>query len=157
MTPHRAKATDFVVEALKLLVTIATLFFGALLAYATSARPVLGSAYYAALILFVACSVLSVMNIHSLVNKLYRGEEDAIMQREAKILNALAAVTLIGGLIAAALFILRPSTPKSPATPADPKIAIISDQQVTIGSEVKTKIRITKDSTGKINEITVEP
>jgi hypothetical protein len=156
MNAHKAKATDLVVESLKLIVTIATLFLGALLAYSSNVTsPVIKWAFYTALSSFVICSIFSILNINSLINKLYREEDDAIMQSEAKILNIISALALIIGLITTSIYIkYNPVNTKTPSS-TSPATTVISDDQIVVGADVKTPIQIRRNESGKIEEVII--
>ena len=158
MNLHKAKATDLVVESLKLIVTIATLFLGALIAYSTNTpEPELRWLFYISLTLLVLCAILSILNINSLINKIYREEEDAIRQTEAIVLNAASALCLIAGLVTSSIYIYNNpiSSSKSKDTLPQPNTIITKDELV-IGTETNSKFHIIKDVNGNIVEITIE-
>ena len=156
MEDSKIKATDFVVEALKLIVTLSTIFFGGLLAYrANISSPSLIWSYYAALGLMALSAILSIANINSLINKVYRNEENAIQQTEAKVLNVLATLTLLSGMGFGAVFLSSQSIPGKPPQINDQ--TTITDSQVVVSGEVKSNIQVTRGSNGKITNITIAP
>lgn len=152
----KTKATDYVVESLKLIVTLSTIFFGGLLAYRANLNaPYLLWAYYSSLAAFSFSAIFSVANINSLINKIFRGDEDAIQHKEAKALNVLAIITLFSGIGFGAAFLSK--QPDTSTTPSHIKGAIITDAQISIGAEIESNVEIKKDSNGKISTVTITP
>lgn len=156
ITQDKLKATDILVESIKLLVTIATIFFGGLLAYGSNvSTPIRVWSYHTALILFVVCSVSSVVNINTLIGKIYRSEADAIKRGDVKFVNIISMLSLLGGTFFGAIFLLsqQPSTQKS----SNSTQTVISESQITVGSGDQPNIKVIKDANGHINEVSISP
>lgn len=167
MDQAKIKATDMLTESLKLIVTIATIFFGGLLTYrSTITAPLIEWAYYCSLSLLASSSILSVININSLISKIYRGEDGAIKSREVKLLNSSSMLTLFMGIAFGAYFLTaqQPKPVNSQAeqpkqdiaqsldTPTTPDINII------VGQNNKTAIVVKKSIFGKMHEeLTITP
>lgn len=156
MNAGKLKATDYLVESLKLIVTLSTIFFGGLLAYRTNLHnPDTLWAYYSALIAFAFSSVLSITNINSLINKIFKGDEDAIQHKEAKTLNILATFTLFIGIAFGAVFLSKQPTVLNVST--QDRGAVITDDTININGEIASNIIVKKDGNGKISTVTITP
>lgn len=156
MDYNKLKATDYLTESLKLTVAIATILFGGLLAYRSNlAAPISIWAYYASLTLLASSSILSVANINSLINKIFRGEEDAIKSNEVKTFNIASIVTLFSGIVFGAWF-LSAQTQTRPVTSRTDN-TVISDSSITVGKDVNSTVKIVKSKDGKIAEVTIIP
>lgn len=156
MDPNKLKAADTLTESLKLIVTISTIFFGGLLAYRSNvATPAALWTYYSALGLLALSSILSVLNINSLINKIYRGEDELVKNKEVKGLNIFASLALLLGIAFGAWF-LSEQTPGS-STPATQSSTVITDSNILVGKDVTAVINVKKNSSGKIDEVTITP
>lgn len=156
MNPHKAKATDYVVESLKLIVTLSTIFFGGLLAYRTNvSAPSLLWSYYTSLAVFALSAIISIANINSLINKVFREDEDAIQHKEAKALNVLAMISLLAGMVFGAIFLSSQTIAKQ--QPLQDNQSVITDAQIIVNGEVKSNIAVKKDSSGKIIDVIINP
>ena len=112
-------------------------------------------AFNGALILFALSAVFGVFNINSVINKIFRSEEDAIHSTEVKILNILSSGLLAVGMGFGAWFLSdqHPITKK----PENEDQAIISESEITVGGETKSSIDIQKSETGKIIHVKIGP
>lgn len=154
---NKVKATDFLTESLKLIVTISTIFFGALLAYRSSlVSPNDIWSYYLSLGLLILSAILSVANINSLINKMYRGEDNAIKETEVKVLNILATLSLFIGIFSGAWFLTK-QIPAKVSKLNGSDTTIISDSSISVGKENKSIIKVIKGANGKISEVTITP
>lgn len=155
MDPDKLKSADMLTESLKLVVTISTILLGALVAYRSSLGSVtaLGS-YYFSVGALILCSILCVLNINSLINKIYDGKNDAIKETEVKFLNISSWLALCLG-VGVGLWFLSEQQSK-PINISD-DITSIADSNIVIGSKNQSVIKITKDDSGKIKEVTVSP
>ena len=155
MDLHKAKATDYLTESLKLMVAIATILFGGLLAYRSNLPSPVGiNQFYASLGFLALSSCLSVANINSLINKMHSGDGDAIKKGDVKTLNVLSIATLVVGIGYGALFLLDQAT-----ADADNAIAggtVISDSEIVVGNGMKAGITVVKED-GKISEVVISP
>ncbi len=156
MNEAKMKATDFVVESLKLIVTLSTIILGGLLAYrATLVNPSMLGAYYSSLIALAISAILSVANINSLINKIFREDEDAIQHKEAKTLNVLATLALLIGIVSAALFLSN--QPIQVKVESQSSNTVITDTQIIIGNETQSNIEVKKNNDGKIDTVVISP
>jgi len=157
MKPEKTKATDYVIESLKLIVTLSALFFGGILAYRAKLNaPVFLWAYYSSLAVFSLSAILSVANINSLINKVFRGDEDAIQHKEARILNALSTLSLLLGMILGAIFLSLQEVRKIVPTVSNNQTTI-TDSEIIVGKMVQSNITIKKDENGKVIEVIIAP
>lgn len=156
MDPNKLKAVDTLTESLKLVVTISTIFFGGLLAYRSNLpSPEALWLYYLALGMLALSAILSVANINSLINKIYRDEGDLIKHREVKMLNAFSSLSLLIGIMAGAWF-LSAQTPTA-AHSQSTSFTVITDSSITVGKDNTSVIRVKKNSSGKIDEVSITP
>lgn len=156
MDPNKLKATDYLTESLKLVVAIATILFGGLLAYRSNISAPTGIwAYYTSLALLALSSIVSVANINSLINKIYRGEETAIKNSEVKALNVASILTLFSGIIFGAWFLSAQTQNNPRAANADG--TVISDSTITVGKDISSVVKVVKNKDGKISEVTITP
>ncbi len=156
MDPNKLKATDTLTESLKLIVTISTIYFGGILAYRSNlSTPGALWSYYSALSFLAISAILSVANINSLINKLYRGEEDLIKDKEVKRLNIFASFSLLLGVISGAWF-LSEQTQEPPELNTSSS-TVITDSSIAVGKDNTSVIKIKKDSSGKIIEVEIKP
>ena len=156
MDPNKIKATDYLTESLKLIVAIATILFGGLLAYRSNIPvPISIWSYYLSLGLLAISSVVSVANINSLINKMFRGEEDAIKEKEVKGLNIASILSLFAGIFFGAWF-LSVQTQSKPS-PINTKCTVITDSSIIVGKDITSTIKIVKNKDGKISEVTITP
>lgn len=156
MNQNKIKATDYLTESLKLIVSIATLLFGGLLAYRSNISEPIGIwGYYTSLSLLAISSIVSVANINSLINKIYRGEEDAIMSKEVKGLNFASIFTLFSGIVFGAWFLSAQT--QEPPKSASTENTVISDSSITVGKDIGSTVKIIKSTDGKISEVTISP
>jgi hypothetical protein len=143
-------------ESLKLIVVIATILFGGLLAYRSNiAAPIGVWAYYVSLALLASSSILSVTNINSLINKVYRGEEDAIKKKEVKVLNFACIATLFSGIAFGAWFLSVQSQMILESPGAD--AIVISDESIAIGKEIRATVKVVITREGTISEVLIGP
>lgn len=156
MKGHQIKAAEVLMESLKLLVTLSTVFFGGLLAYRTGLDfPVAMWSYYISISLLVASAILSVVNIKALINKIHRDDADAIKRSDVKLLNVLASLSLLAGIGAGAYFLSANTHRK--AKPSTPESTHISDSSISIGTNLNVSVEVKKDSSGKIQMVTISP
>ncbi len=155
----KIKATDFVVESLKLIVTLSTIFLGGLLAYRSNVEsPVSLWSYYWALAVLSLCAFSSIYSVNALINKLFKGGAiaiSAIQHTEVKISFSLAAMTLLGGMFFSGFFLFSQTSNK--ASPISNNQTAITDTQIVTGGEVKSNIQVTKDNSGKVTSVTISP
>lgn len=156
MDANKIKATDYLTESLKLIVAIATILFGGLLAYRSNiATPISIWSYYLSLGLLAISSVVSVANINALINKIYRGEEDAIKADEVKNLNIASIISLFSGIVFGAWFLSVQSQYKT--APINTNSTVISDTSITVGKDIGAIVKVVKNKDGKITGVTITP
>jgi len=156
MDADKVKATDYLLESIKLIVTLATIFFGGLLAYAPNATShAYEWAFNWALISFAISAVLGVVSINSIINKTFRSDEKAIQHIEVKLLNVLSVVSLAFGMGFGATF-LSDQTPAAKKQTTENQTSI-SESEITVNGEVKSNIEIQKNDAGKITHVKISP
>ncbi|MBO2671652.1 hypothetical protein [Shewanella algae] len=101
---YKSKATDYLTESLKTLVTISTIFIGGLIAFQAN-KEITSGLFYWSLAAFTISAFTSVLNINSIINKIYRSEKEAIQSSEAKILSACSLLCFIAGVVLSAIYI----------------------------------------------------
>lgn len=154
MNQDKVKASDYLLESIKLIVTLATIFFGGLLAYAPNATSHTREwAFNLALTLFALSAIFGVFNINSIINKIFRGEEDAIRTNETKALNILSTGFLAFGMGFGAWF-LSDQHPVTKKTDKEDQTTI-SESEITVGGETKSTIEIQKNESGKIIHVKI--
>jgi hypothetical protein len=161
----KLKATDILVESIKLIFTISTIFFGGLLTYRSSiSEPINLWACNTALFLFTLSSICSILNINSLIGKIFRSENDAIKKADVKFLNVISLLALLAGMILGAIF-LSSQQQNNISSQKDVKAVektaipdgqtIISESQIVVGAGNKSSIKVTKDINGRINQVDI--
>jgi hypothetical protein len=144
MNQDKVKATDYLLESIKLIVTIATILFGGLLAYAPNAISHDREwAFNLALTLFALSAISGVFNINSIINKIFRSDEDAIRTAEVKTLNILSTASLALGMGFGACF-LSDQHPVTKKTDKEVQTTI-SESEITVNGETKSTIEIQKN------------
>ena len=117
--PARIKATDYLVESLKLIVTLSTILFGGLLAYsAKSSLLILGWSFYVSLMGFLLSAITSIVSINSIINKIYRCEDDAIQQPRVKVVVIFSVLFLLVGMVIGAIFLSKQTAVINPSVPS---------------------------------------
>lgn len=157
MDENNTKALDLLVESLKLYVTISTVAIAGLLAYWSGGKSSSQFSLLAvALAAFLLCAVASVWNINHFVAKIYDDKAD-IYGKEPRVINSIAIGAFVVGLIFAALFLaLKDSASPGPSTGASRANAVeIRGNSVTIGEDVRTKIKIKKNTQGQVESISI--
>ncbi len=156
MNDGRIKATDYLIESLKQIFSLATIFFAGLLAYrSTLTTNELNWTFYTALSFLAACALFSVVNINSLISKIYRGEDEAIYSSEAKFLNCLVILMLGFGMGFAAYFFSNIGSQGELAAVVNQ--SVISDDKVIVDGKVQSNIEVIKGDSGKIKRINIKP
>jgi hypothetical protein len=98
------------------MLALSTASIAALLAYiGTVGGGVKNTWNILALVFLFIASVTSILNINSLINKVYSGDDEAIKNKEVKILNWILSLALLLGLCFSAFYILscKPSDKKN--------------------------------------------
>lgn len=153
MSPHKAKAAEVLIESLKLVVTISTVFFAAFLAFHASANRAGGSFFfYGTLAAFALTAVLSVFNINTLINKFNNDEKDLVSDRTVRWTNAIVIFTFFTGFVFATFF-LSESPNRMPAI--GETSTTITDSSITIGTDVKASVTIRKHENGRLEEVRI--
>lgn len=156
MNDAKSKATDYLVESLKLVVALSTVLLGGLLAFrAKIIAPRFIWSFYFSLSTLVLSIIFSALNVNSLIKKVFRGNEDAIKHKEVKYTYILAAIFLVVGIIFGAIF-LSSQTVTNNVSVQDNQ-TIITDTEIVVSGEVSSNIQITRDSNGKITNVTISP
>ncbi|GAA5140059.1 hypothetical protein [Alloalcanivorax gelatiniphagus] len=100
---YKIKATDYLTESLKTLVTICAIFIGGLIAF-QSGKAVTNKSFYWAVGLFSASAFVSVLNINSIINKVYRSNYLAIQTTETKLLSFFSLLLFVTGVALSAVY-----------------------------------------------------
>ena len=152
---HEVKATDYLIESLKLMVTISMLFIGGIVAYGGYIGYSLNKKlFYSSIFLLVISSLLSVVNINSIINKIYAGKQDAIRTREVRLISFFSIITLLIGILLGSISILEYSY--QPNKISTSNSTIITDKEIIIGSSELPPIKIIKNQDGHIQSIEIE-
>jgi len=152
---HQIKATDYLIESLKLMVTISMLFIGGIVTYGGYLGYLLNKKYfYISVSFLVFSSLMSVININSLINKLYDGKYDAIRSKEVRIINAISILTLLVGIIMGIYSVL--STEQDEKQSTNCRLTVITDEKIIIGRTNLSSIKIIKNDNGKIQSIEIK-
>ena len=151
----KQKAIDLLVESIKSILTLSTILISGLLAYiGTVGSGQLGWQNISALtFLFIAC-ILSIININSLVNKVYRNEFDAVMDSEVKIINIILSISLLLGLAFGALYILTCSRSNDSIVLKNTDQMTIQQESISIPDNFSTTVKIVKES-GAVKVVTI--
>lgn len=141
------KAIDLLVESIKAILTLSTILISGLLAYiGTVGGGILCWQNITALsLLFVSC-ILSIININSLVNKVYRGEDDAVMDKEVKIINVVLSLSLLLGLVFGSWYIFTCPPASNQSLKTNNSHMIIHRESIEIPDNFSTTIRIEKEA-----------
>lgn len=155
MENHHIKAVDLLTESIKLIVAIATILFGGLLAYGANLPQITNHSYfYGGLSLLALSSILSVININSLINKVNRNEEDAIKNGTVKIINILASLSLLCGIASGAYFLLNSPTSRGLALSPSSNTRI-TNAEIIIGTSDEAVIKVEKNQNGDITVVDI--
>lgn len=151
----KQKAIDLLVESIKSILTLSTILISGLLAYIGT----VGSGHLcwqnisALTFLFLAC-ILSIININSLVNKVYRSEFDAVMNNEVKIINVALSFSLLLGLGFGSWYILTCTPETRSVYLKNTGQMIIQQGAISIPDNFSTEVKIEKES-GEVKVITI--
>ncbi len=152
----KLKAIDINTESLKLYVAIAIASIAGLIAYHNSNNLNHNEFWFSvALITFILCGVFSLMTLNSYITSVHNGTIN-VGNKLSVLLNFIAIILFVLGLIFGSIYFLT-SEAKLQNDKLMEKMEGISirGNDVFIGKDVKTKIKITKDSTGVIREILI--
>lgn len=153
---HKIKAIDINTESLKLYITITVASIAGLIAYHNS--PAIEHneiAFRTALIVLILSAIASVMTLNAYIISV----DNNTIEVKAKlpvILNRIAVSLFIVGLVSAGFYLgLSKHKIKEDSFTKEMNGIIIQNDKIEIGNDVKTQIKITKDSSGTIREITI--
>ena len=153
---HKIKATDYLIESLKLMVTISMLFIGGIVAYSGYVDFNLNTKFfYISISLLILSSLSSVFNINSIINKIYGGNEEAIRVTEVRVINAVSIISLLLGISFGIYSILDSDRHLNDMSISSNKSTVISDSKIIIGSAELPSIKIDKTEEGKIKSIEI--
>ena len=151
---QKIKATDYLIESLKLMVTISMLFIGGLVAYGGYIGYILNKKYfYSSIVLLLISSLLSVVNINSIINKVYSGNESAIRDNEVRIINFISIFALLLGVLFGSISVLK--TRYTSTSISNFNSTVITDEKVVIGTADLPTIKIIKNNDGQIHSIEI--
>jgi heme A synthase len=151
----KVKAFDILVASLNALLSISTVLFAGLLAFSVQK----GAGHwqfllYAALVAFLISAALCVTTINSLIYKANREECDAVRQKAVRCLYFAVLVALFLGLLSGAIFVHQATGPVQGGS--TPHVnTIITDDQITVGTNQKGQVVVFKDTQGRISRIEI--
>lgn len=151
----KIKALDLNTESLKLYTTIAIASIAGLVAFHNS--PNINHcewAFVTTLILFILTAITSVATLNHYIIAVDRGEIE-VTAKFPVWLNRAAIIFFLAGLIFGGLYFTF-SPQKSKIEPAHKMEGVlIQGNDISVGNNVQTSVRITKDSSGKITGIQI--
>lgn len=146
MNQHKLKSIDLLVESVKSVLTLSTAAIAALLAYiGTIGGGKINKWNLLALVFLFSASITSILNINSLINKVYKGDEEAIMNKEVRGLNIFLSLSLVFGLILSAIYILS-CEPEKTKISVPEKHLHIDSSSINVPPDFTTKVIIEKDN-----------
>ncbi|CAI2767340.1 RNA-dependent RNA polymerase family protein [Flavobacterium collinsii] len=152
---NKLKAIDLNTESLKLYTTVAVASIAGLVAFHNSQNiEHCESAFIITLILFIFSAIVSIVTLNYYIIAVNNNEFE-VTAKFPVWLNRIAVILFLIGLISAGFYINLSQKKISPKNEQQINGIIIQGNTVRIGNNVKTKIKITKDSTGNIKEILI--
>lgn len=151
----KLKATDLLVESIKSILTISIILISGLLAYiGTVGKGQLCWQNISALtFLFIAC-ILSIININSLLNKVYRSEFDAVMNAGVKKIYIALSLSLLLGLGFGSLYILTCARCSNSGVIKSTDQMVIQQGAISIPDNFSTTVKIEQES-GDVKVVTI--
>jgi hypothetical protein len=153
---HKIKAIDINTESIKLYITIAVAAIAGLIAYHNSTAIEHNEiAFKITLIILILSAITSVITLNSYIISVDNNEIEVTAKLPVW-LNRVAVILFIIGLICAG-FYLGLSKHKKIEEPTRIELngIIIQGDKIEIGNNVRTQIKITKDTSGRISEIII--
>jgi len=150
---NQISASNILVESIKLVFTISTVYIGAFFTYAQSDNR--DWSFWLAIVFLTATSILSIWSINAIVNKIWDGCDRNIMADSVRYSFMAAAFLLFSG-IGISLYHIRSvkTSTKSELHQLAPSSIRINDGEVIVTDSLKTKIKIERMN-GKITTILI--
>ena len=150
----KIKATDYLTESLKLIVVVVTILMTGLFTYHEQVNASNKYYFYGSISFWLITLIWSIINLNLLINKVYRGEEDAIKQSDTKSTFTWVTLTLIIGIVSAMFFLFSLSDSNKEQTIQTNQILITNDG-IIIDGNFSGKIKILKFKDGIIKEVVI--
>ncbi|WP_419766959.1 hypothetical protein [Arcobacter sp.] len=150
----KIKATDYLIESLKLIVVVVTILMTGLLTFHDQVNTSNKYYFYISIFFWLITLVWSIINLNLLINKVYRSEEDAIKQKDTKSTFTCVTITLFLGIVFGIIFLFNLSSSNQKNTIQANQISI-TNQTIIIDGNFSKKIKIMKFEDGSIKEITI--
>lgn len=152
----KMKAIDLNTESLKLYVTIAIGSIAGLIAYHNSPNIIHNNIWFFPAIGFLlVCAILGLSALNSQISAVDAGEIN-VNKKVTLRLNFLAIICCAFGITFGVIYFITSKAKQSTEKPLELTQGImIEGNKVSIGKDVKTHIKITKDSSGTIREIII--
>lgn len=150
----KIKATDYLIESIKLIVVVVTIFMTGLLTFHEQVNETNIYFFYSSILFFAITLIISILNLNVLINKVYRSEEDAIKQKDTKNCFIYLLLALIIGIISAGIFLYCVSNSNMKITINTGQISIMNDE-IVIDSNFTNKVKILKFYDGTIKEVII--
>jgi hypothetical protein len=153
---HKIKAIDINTESIKLYISIAVASIAGLIAYHNSTAIEHNEiAFKITLIAFILSAITSVITLNSYIISVDNNEIEVTAKLPVW-LNRFAIIFFIFGLVSAGFYFgLSKQKNKEEVITNDLNGIIIHGDRIEIGNNVKTHIKITRDSSGTIREIII--
>lgn len=152
----KIKAIDINTESLKLYVAIAIASIAGLISYHNSNNINHNEFWFSvSLLTFILSGVSSLMTLNSYITLVDSGTIN-VGNKLSVVLNFIAIVLFVLGLIFGCIyFVTSEAKLQTDKTKVNTEGISIHGNDIIIGNDVKTNIKITKDSTGAIKEILI--
>jgi hypothetical protein len=151
--PNQIAASNILVESIKLIFTISTVYIGAFFAYAQNANR--GWLFWMAISLLTATSILSIWVINIIVNQIWDNSEQNIMANSVRISFVAVAFLLFLGIGTSLYHIQESKSYKTNESHlVSPSSVIIKDGEVVVTDSSRAKIKIEKTN-GVISVISI--
>ena len=155
MATNKIKATDYLIESLKLITVIVTILITGMLTFQSQINNSNKIYFYISIFFWMITLVLSVINLNLLINKIYRGEEDAIKQKDTKTTFVIASFSLFFGMISAIIFLYNNIPTSNKMNKVQKNQILITNDTIIMDSNFSKKIKIIKFKEGSIKEVTI--
>ena len=151
---YKLKAVDINTESLKLYVTLALGSTAGLIAYHNSNSINHNETWFCiAIIFFLSTAVMGLITLNTFISSVDEGIAD-VNKKLPMWLNLIAIISFLFGIISAVIY-FNMSDKKTESNNINQNGITIQGENIFIGNDVKTKIKIVKDSNGKIKEIII--
>ena len=152
---NNKKAVDINVESLKLYITLSTVSIAGLLTfYSKLIGPTYTALFYSAIILFLLCSILSILIVNHFIIQANNGAYD-VRTLWSRIPNFIAIFFFLAAVVSGSIFITNNSVKEEKHIVPNQSGVVIENNKIIIGSDFKNKVLIESDTLKNINRIYV--